>query len=87
MSISKERLEEIKNFQNTDFSDCPVLTDEQLARMRPCHLINKDMWKPQKKVLNIRIDADLLEALKASGTGWQTRLNDWIRNGVTSHYF
>ena len=35
----------------------------------------------------MRIDADLLEALQASGTNWQTRLNEWIRNGVTSHYF
>ncbi|MGI5089823.1 BrnA antitoxin family protein [Treponema vincentii] len=45
------------------------------------------MWKPQKKVLSIRVDADLLEALKASGKGWQTRLNNWIRNGINSHYF
>lgn len=70
-----------------DFSDIPELTDEQVAQMKPSHLVNKNMWKPQKKVLSIRIDADLLESLKASGKGWQTRLNDWIRNGVSSHYF
>ena len=70
-----------------DFSDIPELTDEQIAQMKPSHLVNKNMWKPQKKVLSIRIDADLLESLKASGNGWQTRLNDWIRNGVSSHYF
>ena len=70
-----------------DFSDIPELSDEQIAQMKPSHLVNKNMWKPQKKVLSIRIDADLLEALKASGKGWQTRLNDWIRNGVSSHYF
>ncbi|MCL2441112.1 MAG: hypothetical protein FWD14_05185 [Treponema sp.] len=33
MPISKKRLEEIKAFKNTDFSDCPELTDEQLAQM------------------------------------------------------
>lgn len=38
MKISNERLEEIRHFKNTDFSDCPVLTDEQLAQMKPCHL-------------------------------------------------
>ena len=37
-SIAKERLEEIKNYKNTDFSDCPVLTQEQLSQLRPCHL-------------------------------------------------
>ena len=68
-------------------SDIPELTDEQIAHMKPSHLVNKNMWKPQKKVLSIRIDADLLESLKASGKGWQTRLNDWIRSGVNSHYF
>lgn len=70
-----------------DFSDIPELTGDQITQIRPSHLVNKAMWKPQKKVLSIRVDADLLEALKASGKGWQTRLNDWIRNGVTSHYF
>ena len=43
MSISKERLEEIRAFKNTDFSDCPVLTEDQLAQMKPCHLVNRDM--------------------------------------------
>jgi len=28
---------EIEAFDNTDFSDCPELTDEQLARLRPSH--------------------------------------------------
>ena len=82
MSISKERLEEIKNFKNTDFSDCPVLTQEQLSQMRPCHLVNKDMWKPQKKSVNIRIDADILEFLKSTGKGWQSKVNDLLRNAV-----
>jgi len=30
MPITKKRLEEIKAFKNTDFTDCPELTDEQL---------------------------------------------------------
>ena len=50
MSISKERLQEIKNYKNTDFSDCPVLTQEQLSQMQPCHLVNKDMWSHKKNL-------------------------------------
>lgn len=84
MSISKERLEEIRAFKNTDFSDCPVLTEDQLAQMKPCHLVNRDMWRPKKEVLNIRIDADILATLKHSGAGWQTRVNDYLRHGVAS---
>lgn len=81
MSISSERLEAIRQFHNTDFSDCPILTDEQLSQMQPCHLAGRAA-KPQKKVLNIRIDAGLLDTLKASGKGWQTRVNAWIRSGI-----
>jgi len=30
----------------------------------------------------IRFDADVLAALKATGPGWQTRLNAWLRRAV-----
>ena len=51
---------EIKAFKNTDFSDCPELTDEQLAQMKPSHLrksINKTEnndkeWDTFKNSLN-----------------------------------
>ncbi len=82
MSISKNRLEEIKAFDNIDYSDIPPLTDEQLAKMKPCHLVNRDLWQPKKKVISIRIDADILEALRISGSGWQKRVNDFLRQGV-----
>lgn len=39
--------------------------------------------KPLKVPTTIRFDADVLAALKASGKGWQTRVNqamrDWLR--------
>jgi uncharacterized protein (DUF4415 family) len=38
---------------------------------------------PNKRpTLNMRIDADVLEALKAGGPGWQTRLNSLLRKVV-----
>ena len=33
--LTEERLNEIKNFQNTDFSDCPTQTKEYLKEFRP----------------------------------------------------
>ena len=30
----------------------------------------------------MRVDADVLDALKASGPGWQTRINDLLRDAV-----
>jgi hypothetical protein len=34
-TLTPERIAEIKAFKNTDFSDCPVLTEEELKKMSP----------------------------------------------------
>ncbi len=79
----KERIAaEIKAFHNTDFSDCPELTDEQLAQLRPSHYRNMANYKPIKKAVNVRIDADVLEWLKMQGEGYQTRLNAILRRAM-----
>lgn len=85
MSISDERIEQIMSFVDEFDPDCPPLTERQLSQLRPSHLVNRELWRPQKKVLNIRIDADLLDSLRASGAGWQSRLNEWIRTGIVTH--
>ncbi len=40
---------------------------------------------PLKQPTTIRFDADVLEALKATGKGWQTRVNDAMREWVKAH--
>jgi uncharacterized protein (DUF4415 family) len=40
---------------------------------------------PRKVPTTIRFDADVLAALKASGKGWQTRVNDVMREWMKSH--
>ena len=35
-----------------------------------------------RPTLNMRIDADVLVALKATGPGWQTRINALLREAV-----
>lgn len=40
---------------------------------------------PNKVPTTIRFDADVLSALKASGKGWQTRVNEVIRDWIKSH--
>ncbi|WP_439683944.1 Phage protein [Cupriavidus oxalaticus] len=40
----------------------------------------------QRKVtLNMRADRDVVEAFKATGEGWQTRINDVLRAYAKSH--
>jgi hypothetical protein len=44
-TLSPERIAEIKAFKNTDFSDCPIMTEEELRKLRPRH---PEYYKPQK---------------------------------------
>jgi len=40
---------------------------------------------PLKKPTTIRFDADVLAALKGTGRGWQTRVNEAMRTWVKTH--
>ena len=84
--ITEKRLAEIKAFKTTDFSDCPELTDEQLAQMKPSHLRpqlrNMANYKPIKKTVNVRLDADVIEWLQSTGRGYQTRMNSILRDAM-----
>ena len=68
----------------SDPDDAPLLTaaffksadlyegSKLKARGRPKSAITKEPVK-------LRLDADVLAALRASGDGWQTRINDTLR--------
>ena len=38
-----------------------------------------------KKHVNIRLDADIVQSFRRTGAGWQTRLNDALREWLRSH--
>jgi uncharacterized protein (DUF4415 family) len=62
-----------------DTSDIPELTDEQLAQMRPT-----SFYRPVKKQITARVDADVLAWLKAQGKGYQSRMNAILRREMLS---
>ena len=82
MPITKKRLEEIKAFRNTDFSDSPILTETQMKEFKPSHLRNMANYKPIKKTVNVRLDADVIEWLQSAGRGYQTRMNAILREAM-----
>jgi len=75
-TLSPERIAEIKTFKNTDFSDCPILTEEELKQLRPRH---PEYFKPKKQAVQIRLDADVLAWFKGYGKGYQSRINAVLR--------
>jgi uncharacterized protein (DUF4415 family) len=42
-------------------------------------------YRPIKKPLTIRLDADVLAWLKSQGKGYQTRLNNLLRAAMEKH--
>jgi uncharacterized protein (DUF4415 family) len=60
-----------------DYSDIPELSDEFFKQATVA-------WPPVKKQLTIRLDADVLDWLKAHGRGYQTRINRILRVAMES---
>ena len=52
-----------------------VHTPEQIATRRR----GRPKLESPKEAVKLRLDADVLAALRASGEGWQTRINDTLR--------
>jgi uncharacterized protein (DUF4415 family) len=80
-TMTDERISELQNFQTKDFTDCPVQTPEQLQEFKPKYP-NARLYKPIKKTVQIRLDADVLECLKQAGPGYQTRVNAILRQAM-----
>jgi uncharacterized protein (DUF4415 family) len=60
--------------------DNQPLTDMQLAQMRPMR--GRPRLVRPKVALTMRVDAEVMDALKSSGPGWQTRLNSLLRDAL-----
>jgi uncharacterized protein (DUF4415 family) len=60
-----------------DFSDQAEVRDWSRA------VVGK-FYRPIKKSLTIRLDADVLAWLKSHGRGYQTRINQLLRNAMES---
>lgn len=75
--------------QPEEYDDIPELTDEVVARSdlyENGRLIRRGRPKldTPKKAVTMRLDADVADRLRASGRGWQTRLNSKIRDWLAS---
>jgi uncharacterized protein (DUF4415 family) len=72
----------------------PEWTEEDIARARPAAevlgertaaLLVRRRGRQKsavKEAVSLRLDADLVRALRDSGPGWQSRVNDTLRKAV-----
>jgi uncharacterized protein (DUF4415 family) len=72
--------------------DAPEATDEELAQAKPFAEMFPDLAKTMrraagrpkaddpKRAISIRLDRDVIDKFKATGAGWQGRINDVLKN-------
>ncbi len=72
----QKKLAALDNLEDKDIdvSDIPEITDAEWSR-RKVGLI----YRPIKKSISLRLDADVLEWFKAKGNGYQTAINRVLR--------
>jgi len=63
--------------EDIDLSDMPEVVDWSKAEMGK-------FYRPPKKAVTMRLDADVLEWLKGYGKGYQTRVNSLLRHAMAS---
>ena len=83
-SITDERLKEIAAIIPAPDDESPEITKTEAARARFAHESHPEWYGtvPVKQQISIKIDKDILEALKAEGKGYQTRINKILRDAV-----
>lgn len=75
--------------------DAPEATDEQICQAKPFaevfpalaetmrrNTLGRPKAENPKVAVSLRLDPEILARFKASGPGWQTRINDALREAV-----
>lgn len=62
--------------------DTAEITAADMAAMKLLRRMGRPPVERPKVPVTVRMDADVLEAIKETGPGWQTRVNDLSRDGV-----
>ena len=81
-AFERDLLESIAQAKRGDYA--AVHTPEQIKARRAGRPVGSVKAAP-KVSTTLRFDPDVLAALKATGRGWQTRVNDAMREWVKRH--
>lgn len=78
-SEQKKELETLANMPDSeiDLSDIPEADNKGWKRENP--FFTPENYRPKKKLVSFRIDGDILDWLKSTGKGYQTRVNELLR--------
>ena len=65
--------------------DAMPFTDAEWAQVKPLVRRGRPLGSGTKVQVTLRLDVDVVERLKSTGAGWQTRANNALRNWVKRH--
>ena len=65
--------------------DAVPLTDAEWAQVKPLVRRGRPLGSGTKTQVTLRLDVEVLAKFKATGDGWQTRINDALKNWVQTH--
>lgn len=74
--------------------DNPPVSERLMKKLRPAREVVPDVVRAAKRIgrppvsgvakeaIKLRIDADVIERYRATGPGWQTKMNEALRRGA-----
>mgnify|MGYP001002709360 CR=1 FL=1 len=75
--------------EDWDAVDSPELTEEELATARPFKEVFPDLYakikrgrppsEAPKKQVTLRLDQEVIDKFRATGKGWQSRINEVLK--------
>ena len=74
-------LKEVETAKNHEinYEDAPKLSKKELSEFAPA---NPAYYKPKKQQITLKLDADVIEAFKRLGKGYQTKINAALRKAI-----
>ena len=60
-------------------------TDAEWEEVKPLVRRGRPLGSGSKTQVTLRLDVEVLEKFRASGDGWQTRINEALKNWVRTH--
>ena len=65
--------------------DTRELTDDDFKQMKPLRGRGRPIGSGKKEQLTVRFDIEVIDAFRRAGDGWQTRMNDALKDWLKTH--
>lgn len=76
--VQPEEYEDIPELSDEFFDNAEIRLGEKL--IRPARRPGRPQSENTKKLVSLRLDPDIIERFRATGPGWQSRINTALRD-------